>query len=78
MTFNFTFSKRQIEAMLKMIDDHEQDMISALEKDLRRPKQECMVVEIDFLRNDLKNILYNIDEWVKPERVILFVFNIHI
>ncbi|KAL5291740.1 ALDH3A2 family protein [Megaselia abdita] len=54
--------------MLKMVDEYEQEMIAALEKDLRRPKQECMIVELDFLRNDLKNILYNINDWVKPER----------
>lgn len=55
--------------MLKMLEEHEQEMIAALEKDLRRPKQEALIVELDVLKNDLKNIIYNIHDWVKPERV---------
>lgn len=55
--------------MLKMLEEHELEMIAALEKDLRRPKQEALIVELDVLKNDLKNIIYNIHDWVKPERV---------
>ena len=52
-----------------MYEEHETDMINALDADLRRPKQESIVVETEFLKNDVNHILFNLDEWVKPEEV---------
>ena len=50
-----------------MYEEHENDMINALDADLRRPKQESLVVETEFMKNDVKHILYNLNDWVKPE-----------
>ncbi|XP_073812789.1 aldehyde dehydrogenase type III isoform X5 [Musca autumnalis] len=66
-TRDLSFRKKQLENLLRMYEEHENDMINALDADLRRPKQESLVVETEFLKNDVKNILYNIDDWVKPE-----------
>ncbi|XP_059224715.1 aldehyde dehydrogenase, dimeric NADP-preferring isoform X3 [Stomoxys calcitrans] len=66
-TRDVSFRKKQLENLLRMYEEHENDMINALDADLRRPKQESLVAETEFLKNDVKNILYNIDEWVKPE-----------
>ncbi|XP_075169944.1 aldehyde dehydrogenase type III isoform X1 [Haematobia irritans] len=66
-TRDLSFRKKQLENLLRMYEEHENDMVNALDADLRRPKQESVVAETEFLKNDIKNILYNIDEWVKPE-----------
>lgn len=69
MSFIFTYRRKQLESLLKMYEEHENEMINALDADLRRPKQESLVVETEFLKNDIKHILYNLNDWVKPETV---------
>nr|XP_014092292.1 aldehyde dehydrogenase, dimeric NADP-preferring isoform X3 [Bactrocera oleae] len=66
-TKDVNFRRKQLENLLKMYEEHENEMISALDADLRRPKQESLVVETEFLKNDIKHILYNLEDWVKPE-----------
>jgi acyl-CoA reductase-like NAD-dependent aldehyde dehydrogenase len=34
----------------------------------RRPKQESYILEIEFLINDIKTTLQNLDEWTKPAK----------
>ncbi|XP_067632513.1 aldehyde dehydrogenase, dimeric NADP-preferring isoform X2 [Eurosta solidaginis] len=67
-TKDVNFRRRQLENLLKMYEEHENLMINALDADLRRPKQESLVVETEFLKNDIKHILYNLNDWVKPEK----------
>uniref|UniRef100_A0A034VXH6 Aldehyde dehydrogenase, dimeric NADP-preferring n=2 Tax=Bactrocera dorsalis TaxID=27457 RepID=A0A034VXH6_BACDO len=66
-TKDVNFRRKQLENLLKMYEEHENEMINALDADLRRPKQESLVVETEFLKNDIKHILYNLGDWVKPE-----------
>lgn len=44
-------------------------MIDALREDLRRSKFEAVLLEVDFLINDLINTLHYLNDWVKPEKV---------
>ena len=62
------------------MDDHESEMIAALEADLHRHKQESLIVETEFMKNDLRHILYNLNDWVKPEKVyyLKYILNTHI
>lgn len=52
-----------------MYEENRGAMVDALVKDLRRSKTEAILLEVDYLVNDLTNILNNFDNWVKPERV---------
>ncbi|XP_068144782.1 aldehyde dehydrogenase family 3 member B1 isoform X4 [Drosophila tropicalis] len=65
---DINFRRKQLENLLRCYEEHENDMINALEADLRRPKQESLVVETEILKNDVKHILYHLKEWVKPEK----------
>lgn len=56
-----------------MYEENKSAMINALAADLRKSKQESVVMEIDLLMNDVKNILMHIREWSKPEYVSLYV-----
>ncbi|XP_030238983.1 aldehyde dehydrogenase family 3 member B1 isoform X2 [Drosophila navojoa] len=67
-TRNVSFRRKQLENLLRCYEEHENEIISALEADLRRPKQESLIVETEFMKNDIKHILYNLDDWVKPEK----------
>ncbi|XP_037953805.1 aldehyde dehydrogenase family 3 member B1 isoform X1 [Teleopsis dalmanni] len=66
-TKDVNFRRKQLENLLRMYEDHENDMINALDADLRRPKQESLVVETEYMKNDIKHILYHLNDWVKPE-----------
>lgn len=54
---------------MRMYEENRGAMIDALVKDLRRSKTEAILLEVDYLVNDLKNVLSKFDEWVQPERV---------
>lgn len=60
-------SRKQLQQLMRMYEENEVAMEKALKADLNRHRQEAQVLEIEFLKNDLRNTLMNLDEWVKPE-----------
>ncbi|CAH2042173.1 unnamed protein product, partial [Iphiclides podalirius] len=60
--------RQQLKNLLRMYTENQNAMVAALQKDLRRSKMEAVLLEIDYLINDLKNTLNNLDEWAKPDR----------
>lgn len=61
--------EKQLNALMRMYEENEAEMCNALAADLRKSKQESMVNEIDFLKNDLRNTLMHLNEWAAPEEV---------
>lgn len=68
-TRNVAFRRKQLESLLRMYEENKDAMAAALAADLRRPKQEAVILEIDFLINDITNTLIHLDEWSKDEKV---------
>ncbi|XP_026321136.1 aldehyde dehydrogenase, dimeric NADP-preferring isoform X1 [Hyposmocoma kahamanoa] len=60
--------RKQLKSMLRMYEENQDAMVEALRKDLRRSKMEALLLEVDYLINDLKNTLHHLDEWAKPVR----------
>lgn len=54
---------------MKMYEECSAEMINALASDLRKSKQEAILFEIEFLKNDLIHTLNSLREWAKPELV---------
>ena len=54
----------QLENLLKMLNENEAAICEALGKDLRKPKQECISLEIDYMRNDVRGCNNNIESWM--------------
>lgn len=52
---------------MRMYEENELAMEQALKTDLGRHRQEAQVLEIEFLKNDLRNTLMHLDEWVQPD-----------
>ncbi|XP_033247926.1 aldehyde dehydrogenase, dimeric NADP-preferring isoform X1 [Drosophila miranda] len=75
-TRNVSFRRKQLENLLRCYEENECDIISALEADLRRPKQESLIVETEFMKNDIKHILYNLSDWVKAEKPSKSIINV--
>lgn len=52
-----------------MYNENEADLITALYKDLRKPKHEAKLMEIEVLKADVRTMIENCKEWSKPQRV---------
>lgn len=74
--------RQQLQNLMRMYTENQNAMIAALAKDLRRSKMEAVLLETEYLINDLKNTLNNLDKWMEPERVITnllkLLFNLEI
>lgn len=63
------YREKQLNALMRMYEENEAEMCNALASDLRKSKQESLVNEVDFLKNDLRNTLMHLREWAAPELV---------
>lgn len=67
-TKSYDFRLKQLQALLKLYTENENAIMNALHSDLRKSRQESIVMEIEYLRNDVKNTIANLKEWMRPER----------
>ncbi|XP_063540583.1 aldehyde dehydrogenase, dimeric NADP-preferring isoform X1 [Cydia strobilella] len=67
VTKPLAWRKQQLKNLLRMYEENYNAMVEALHKDLRRSKMEAVLLEVDYLINDLKSMLHHIDDWAKPE-----------
>ncbi|XP_035906575.1 aldehyde dehydrogenase family 3 member B1 isoform X3 [Anopheles stephensi] len=67
-TRDVDFRINQLQALLRCYEENTAEMASVLASDLRKHKQEAHLLEIEFILNDLRNTLFNLREWVKPEK----------
>jgi len=59
----------QLKSLLRMYEENEGLIVEALKKDLHKSKWETVVCETDYLKNDLRATLANLEEWVKDKPV---------
>ncbi|XP_049546840.1 aldehyde dehydrogenase family 3 member B1 isoform X4 [Anopheles darlingi] len=67
-TRDVDFRLKQLNALLRCYEENTAEMANVLAADLRKHKQEAHLLEIEFILNDLRNTLFNLREWVKPEK----------
>ncbi|XP_066139771.1 aldehyde dehydrogenase, dimeric NADP-preferring-like [Euwallacea fornicatus] len=60
---------KQLQNLLRMYTEKRDEIFAALWTDLHKSKGETIIMEIDILVNDIKNTLYNLYSWARPERV---------
>jgi len=68
-TRDVDFRLRQLNGLLRMYEENEAEMVTALYKDLRKPKYEAKLFEIEVLKNDVRTMIDNVKDWAKPQRV---------
>jgi len=61
------FRRKQLENLLRLVDENEQAICNALKKDLNRPLFESSTAECAIMHNMIVDTLDNLDEWAKPE-----------
>lgn len=59
---------------MRMYEENTTEMCDALASDLRKHKQEAIVLEVEFLKNDLRHTLNSLREWCKPDEVCYFIY----
>ncbi|KAJ0174245.1 hypothetical protein K1T71_010391 [Dendrolimus kikuchii] len=60
--------RKQLQNLLRMYEENRNAMAEALRKDLNRCKTEAILLEVEYLINDLKNTLHELKEWASPDR----------
>ena len=55
------YRKQKLKALLNSILEHENDIISALYNDFKKPEFEAVITETSYVISDLKNTIKNLD-----------------
>ncbi|XP_037069044.1 aldehyde dehydrogenase family 3 member B1-like isoform X1 [Pollicipes pollicipes] len=69
LTRDVEFRKQNLRGLLRFYDENKEQLIEVLHKDLRKHAFEAMLTEVNYLVNDVKTMLNNVDEWSKPKAV---------
>ncbi|KAK9744961.1 Aldehyde dehydrogenase family [Popillia japonica] len=67
-TKTLDFRLTQLKALLRLYEDNTQLMIDALKIDLGKSKQESITGEVNVLKNDVRNLIYNLREYMTPDK----------
>ncbi|KAL3273301.1 hypothetical protein HHI36_014754 [Cryptolaemus montrouzieri] len=76
LTKTLSFRETQLKNLIRLYDENTTILLEALHDDLNKSTQESMVCEIDYLKNDALNMLYNLSDWAKPNYVDKELINI--
>ena len=72
---NIKYRKDKLQDLLKSILSHEEEIITALYNDFKKPKFEAVVTETSYVISELKHTIKNLSKWAKPEYVIPSLLN---
>ncbi|CAN8302703.1 unnamed protein product [Cochlearia groenlandica] len=68
VTRGYEWRISQLKKLLVICDNHETEIVSALDTDLGKPELESSVYEIALLRNSIKLALKELKNWMKPDK----------
>lgn len=69
LTRPLDWRRRQLEQMVKMLEDNESRFLDALAEDLGKPRVEGFITDIAFVTSEVKAMIKNLKKWNKPVRV---------
>jgi aldehyde dehydrogenase (NAD+) len=68
-TQSHTFRKEQLQKLKAAVVKHEEEIYTALHKDLRKSKEESYVTENGFFLAEINNAIKKLNRWMKPQSV---------
>ncbi|XP_074035963.1 aldehyde dehydrogenase, dimeric NADP-preferring [Leptinotarsa decemlineata] len=68
VTKSYAFRLKQIKSLLKLVEENKEILTEAIIKDVRKPKFEAVIFEVNYVANDLRNIIFNLEEWMQPQK----------
>ncbi|XP_042344010.1 aldehyde dehydrogenase family 3 member B1 [Plectropomus leopardus] len=63
------FRLAQLEAVVRMLEEHECDFVDALGRDLHKPRFETVVSELILVKNEVLHAINNLKKWMQPQHV---------
>ncbi|XP_057717007.1 aldehyde dehydrogenase family 3 member B1 isoform X3 [Corythoichthys intestinalis] len=69
ITISEEFRREQLSNLRSMIQENEEKILEALNKDLCKPKFEAILAEVDLVINELSYAIDNLQSWMQPEYV---------
>ncbi|XP_017269163.1 aldehyde dehydrogenase family 3 member B1 isoform X1 [Kryptolebias marmoratus] len=63
------FRLAQLEAVVRMLEEHECDFVDALGRDLHKPRFETVVFELITVKNEALHAISNLKKWMQPQSV---------
>lgn len=74
-TKDYTFRKEALKKLRSVIRSYEDELYEALYQDLHKSKFESYSTEIGFVLEELRQVLRNMKEWMRPEKVASGIIN---
>nr|QYV43142.1 FALDH2 [Colaphellus bowringi] len=68
VTKSYEFRLGQIKALLKLVEENDKLLAETIMKDVRKPKFEAVIFEVNYVKNDLRNVIFNLKDWMEPEK----------
>jgi acyl-CoA reductase-like NAD-dependent aldehyde dehydrogenase len=68
-TRDVKFRIKQLNGLQRMLDQHENLFIEAMQRDLHKPPHETILCEMLLVRNDIKMFKSNLHKWAAPQHV---------
>lgn len=72
---SISYRKEKLNLLLNCIRKYENEIVSALYNDFKKPEFEAIVTETSYVISDLKHTLKNINKWARPKRVFPSLLN---
>lgn len=69
LTKDSLFRREQLKQLYKLLSENESAFVEALRSDLKKPRFESIMTEVDFVLNDIRSALTNLSSWTKPKYV---------
>ncbi|XP_028851801.1 aldehyde dehydrogenase family 3 member B1 [Denticeps clupeoides] len=63
------FRLAQLDALVRLVVEHECDFVDALGRDLHKPRFEAVVSELVLVKNEALHAMSNLKKWMEPQRV---------
>lgn len=74
-TLSFNHRMDCLQQFQKLLDNHKDEMIAALQADFNKPAFETLVTEISMLQKELTYFINNLKSWMHPKRVFSSILN---
>ena len=76
LCWNIDWRRQQLESLIKLIDEHTDEIAEALKKDLGKSPQEAWLTEIGMVRHETRYAIKHLKHWVRGEscKTPLFLF----
>jgi aldehyde dehydrogenase (NAD+) len=74
-TRSYAFRKQQLKKLRQALLQHEEEIYGALYADLKKSREEAYLTELGLMLAEIRTILKNLRQWVKPKPVTTNLFN---